>query len=518
MTNSSPTGSRIRVILGDQLSLSIPTLDHMGPHDCILMAEVMAEATYVPHHPKKIAFVLAAMRHFARELEQKGLLVRYITLDDPDNTGSIRGEVVRAVTELQASGIIITEPAEYRLLHDVMEWEAICGIPVTCLPDTRFVASRIEFAQWAGQKTSLRMAYFYREMRKKTGLLMNPDGTPLGGKWDFDTDNRQPMPDHVMPPHRMVFTPDPITQSVLSLVRQRFSHHFGSLDPFELAVTREQAWAVLTDFITHCLPHFGPYQDAMRRGDPYLYHSLISTYLNAGLLTPLEVCQLAETAVLDGDVPLASGEGFIRQILGWREYVRGVYWLWMPTYGQLNVLEATEPLPSFYWTGDTHMACMKDVIQQTRDYAYSHHIQRLMVTGNFALLTGLDVGAVQDWYLASYSDAYEWVEMPNTLGMALFADGGKMASKPYAASGKYIQKMGNFCKGCRYRPSELLGADACPFNALYWAFISRHRDRFKANQRMVYMVATWDRFSVDKQQAILCRADEWMQAMRIGAL
>ncbi len=518
MINAVSPSPILRVILGDQLSHSIPSLHTMGPHDYIVMAEVMAEATYVPHHPKKIAFVFSAMRHFAHELQQKGYQVRYITLDDPNNTGSIQGEVARAIAATHATQIMITEPSEYRLWHDVMQWESLWGIPVICLPDTRFMASRADFAKWAGDKTSLRMAYFYREMRKKTGLLMAPDGKPLGGQWDFDAQNREPMPPHIHPPQRMAFPPDTTTQAVLELVRDRFSHHFGSLDPFELGVTRDQALMCLHDFITHCLPYFGTYQDAMRLGNPYLYHSLISSYLNVGLLTPLEVCQLAEQAVLNGHVPLSSGEGFIRQILGWREYVRGVYWTWMPSYGQLNALQATEPLPSFYWTGDTHMACMKDVIQQTRDYAYSHHIQRLMVTGNFALLAGLDVGAVQDWYLASYSDAYEWVEMPNTLGMALFADGGKMASKPYAASGKYIQKMGDFCKGCRYRPSELLGTDACPFNALYWAFISRHRDRFKGNQRMVYMVATWDRFSADKQQAILCRADEWVQAMRIGAL
>ncbi len=508
----------LRLILGDQLSATISSLEGMAEGDVILMFEVMEEATYVRHHPKKIAFLFSAMRHFAEELKVKGHKVRYVTLDDPDNTGSLRGEVSRALKDIGASAIIVTEPGEYRLLKVFEAWAAELDVHVDIRPDTRFLCSVADFKVWAGNRQQLRMEYFYREMRKKHHILIESDGTPTGGQWNYDKENRKSPPRGLGSPKRLSHAKDTCTQDVLRLVSDRFSHHFGNLEPFHYAVTRAQALMELEHFITKLLPHFGEYQDCMVVGEPYLYHSLISSYLNAGLLLPLEICQMAESSYRAGHVPLNAVEGFVRQILGWREYVRGIYWLHMPSYGAMNYFNATEPLPSFYWSADTKMKCVAEAVCHTRDHAYSHHIQRLMVTGNFALLAGLDVQQVQQWYLAVYSDAYEWVEMPNTLGMALFGDGGIMGSKPYAASGKYIRKMSNFCDRCPYNPDESFTANACPFNALYWDFMARNKDKLKHNHRLPYVYATWEKFGAGKQAAIRAKAADIMALMRSGKL
>jgi deoxyribodipyrimidine photolyase-related protein len=511
--------STLRLVLADQLSASLASLaDADKARDTLLFCEVMEEATYVPHHPQKIAFLFAAMRHFAAECEAAGFRVRYVRLEDAANTGSFDGEVARAVTELQPARLILTEPGEYRVLQKMKGWEAQLGIPVEIRADERFLSSLADFRRWAGDKRQLRMEFFYREMRKRYGLLMEPDGQPTGGQWNYDKENRQPpkagLPQIPRPRHAET----PILREVLDLVAARFGGHFGRLEPFAYAVTRAQALAELEHFIAQRLPHFGTYQDAMLAGEPHLYHSVISAYLNAGLLLPLEVCQAAEAAYRAGAAPLNAVEGFIRQILGWREYVRGIYWQFMPGYGELNYFDATEPLPDFYWGAKTQMFCVAEAVRHTRDHAYSHHIQRLMVTGNFALLAGLDVKEVQAWYLAVYADAYEWVEMPNTLGMALFGDGGRMASKPYAASGKYIHRMSNFCERCAYDPEQMTGEKACPFNALYWDFLARHEDKLRGNQRMPYVYATWERFGPHKQEAIRAQAARHLARMREGEL
>ena len=391
-------------------------------------------------------------------------------------------------------------------------------LEVEVRPDSRFLCSTEEFKKWAGGRKQLRMEYFYREMRKQYRILVDDAGQPVGGRWNYDAENRKSPPRGLRGPKRISHPRDQITRDVLDLVGKRFPDHFGRLEPFHFAVTADQARIELDHFIANLLPHFGDYQDAMVADEPYLYHSLISTYLNAGLLLPLETCRKAEEAYRAGTAPLNAVEGFIRQILGWREFVRGVYWLHMPDYGEMNFLEAREPLPDFYWSGKTRMACVAEAVAHTRDHAYSHHIQRLMVTGNFALLAGLDVRQVQDWYLAVYSDAYEWVEMPNTLGMALFGDGGIVGSKPYAASGRYINKMSNFCTRCAYNPGKMTEADACPFNALYWDFLARNRSRLEQNQRLPYVYATWDRFGAEKRQAIRGKATGLMKAMRRGEL
>lgn len=490
----------LRLVLGDQLSESISVLQGIDKaNDLVLLCEVMDEATYVKHHQKKIAFVFSAMRHFAEELIAKGFNVRYVKLDDVGNSGSIAGEVKRALMSDNLDRIVVTEPGEFRLLEEVRTWQECFGLPVDIRPDTRFLCSLAEFKRWAVGKKQLRMEYFYREMRKKYRILIEPDGKPTGGHWNYDSENRKPPARGLVSPKRICHQKSAITQDVLQLVKDRFGGHFGVLEPFHFAVTRMQALMELEHFIDELLPIFGDYQDAMVNGEPYLYHSLLSSYLNVGLLLPLEICRLAEAAYREGNAPLNATEGFIRQILGWREYVRGIYWLRMPEYGQLNFLNANKPLPQFYWTAQTDLHCLAEVVRHTRDHAYSHHIQRLMITGNFALLAGIDPVEVCEWYLLVYADAYDWVELPNTLGMALYADGGILASKPYAASGKYINRMSNFCQHCRYDPNLSEGENACPFNALYWDFLVRNEDKLRGNQRLNYAFSNWRKMPLEQQ-------------------
>lgn len=511
--------SVLRVILGDQLSarLDIVARAEKGK-DVFLLAEVMAEATHVRHHVKKIAFLFSAMRHYAEALRAAGHVVRYVALEDEGNSQSLDGEIRRAVEALKPSRVSITQPGEWRLSEGFESLRLSLPVPLDILPDTRFLCSYAEFNAWAEGRRELRMEYFYREMRRRQDILMESDGQPVGGRWNFDTENRKPPGAGLDSPKRLSFRKDATTLEVLDLVRRRFPDGYGRLEPFHFAVTRQQALRELDHFIQHILPGFGEYQDAMVKGAPYLRHSLLAAYLNVGLLYPLEVCRKAEAAFRDGLAPLNAAEGFIRQILGWREYVHGVYWRFMPGYVERNALDATEPLPWFYWSGETRMACVREALAHTYDHAYSHHIQRLMITGNFALLAGIDPKAVHEWYLAVYADAYEWVEAPNTIGMALHADGGLLASKPYAASGNYIKRMSNFCDGCAYDQGVSVGERACPFNALYWDFLARHRERFSRNARMPYVYATWDRMGAEKQTALRRQADAHLFAMRAGTL
>jgi deoxyribodipyrimidine photolyase-related protein len=503
----------LRVVLGDQLSRGIAALEDVDPsRDVVLMMEVAAEATYVPHHPKKLVLFFSAMRHFARALADEGLSVDYVRLDDPENTGTLAGEVARALARHRPARVIATFPGEWRVAEDMGRWSAALGLPVEIREDGRFFATRGRFAAHARGRRQLRMEFFYREMRRETGLLMEDD-EPAGGAWNFDAENRRRLPRDVVPPPAFHAPPDVVTEEVMALVRARFAHHFGDLDGFGFAVDAAGAERALAHFLEHGLPRFGDYQDAMKRGEPTLFHALVSPYLNLGLLDAREVCRRVEAEWRAGRAPLNAVEGFIRQILGWREYVRGLYWLRMPEYARTNALGATRPLPAFYWTGETDMACLAEVIGQTRRDAYAHHIQRLMVTGNFALLAGLAPEQVCEWYLAVYADALEWVELPNTHGMALFADGGVMGSKPYAASGKYIERMSDYCAGCRYDVRETLGDDACPFNALYWNFLIAHERRLRPNRRMSMIYASLDRMDAVKRAAIVARARQVLDAL-----
>ncbi len=509
----SETTDTLRLVLGDQLSDTLAALDGIDAlRDVVLMAEVRDECSYVRHHKKKIVLVLSGMRHFADRLRQRGIRVRYVALDDPDNTHSLRGEVLRAAAALLPSRLVVTSPGEWRLLEEMSGWQDRVGLPVEILDDTRFLCGLRQFRAWADGRKSLRMEFFYREMRRGNAVLMEGD-QPAGGRWNFDAENRKRMPAGVLPPRAPSFPPDAQTEAVMALVERWFGDHFGSLEGFALPVTAEQAALALDYFVTERLPDFGDWQDFMRAGDPVLFHALISTSLNLGLLRPLAVCRAAEAVWRQGVAPLNAVEGFIRQVLGWREYVRGIYWLNMPEYGRRNALEATRRLPGFYWTAATRMNCMRQVVEGTRRNAYAHHIQRLMVTGNFALLAGLDPDQVDEWYLIVYADAYEWVEMPNVRGMALFADGGIMGSKPYAASGAYINRMSDYCGSCAYDPKQSVGPEACPFNALYWDFMARHAVRLNGNPRMAMPLRTLERMEPAKIAALRAQAAGFLEAM-----
>ncbi|NKX29037.1 cryptochrome/photolyase family protein [Rhodobacteraceae bacterium R_SAG6] len=506
-----PVMTRLVLVLGDQLSEGLSALKAADPaRDVVIMAEVMDEGTYVPHHPKKITLVLAAMRKFAAHLRQQGWQVAYRRLDE-EGADSIVGELLRRAEEFEASEVLATTPGEWRLIHALK----YAPLKVHFHADDRFLATRADFADWAAGKKQLRMEYFYRLMRKKTGLLMEGDD-PAGGKWNYDSENRKAPPkeiDHAGPPR---FEPDDDVKDVLDLVEARFGTNFGDLRPFWFATTRDQALEALAHFITHALPQFGDFQDAMMTDERWLYHSILSPYLNIGLLSPLEVCEAAEAEWQAGRAPLNAVEGFIRQILGWREFVRGIYFIEGEDYPSRNALGQTRALPPLYWGAETEMQCLSQVVRQTQEEAYAHHIQRLMVTGNFALLAGVDPAEVHDWYLAVYADAFEWVEAPNTVGMSQFADGGIIASKPYVSSGAYIDRMSNYCASCAYKVKQKTGEGACPFNLLYWHFLNRHRDRFEGNPRMGNMYRTWDRMDADKRDVILQEADAFLAKLQAG--
>ena len=489
-------------VLGDQLSHSLASLNAVARSDAIiLMMEVETEATYVPHHPQKIALFFSAMRHFADELRGAGWRVDYVHIDDPENSGSFGGEVARAAARHDVTRIVTVAGGEWRVLEDQQTWGDRTGLPVTLLDDDRFLCGLDQFSRWAKDRKRLVMEDFYRLMRRQTGLLMDGD-QPIGGQWNYDQENRKSVPKghRFTPPLR--FAPDAITAQVIATVAARYGSHFGSLDGFAWPVTRADALRALDDFITHRLAGFGDYQDAMVTGEDVLNHSLLSPALNTGLLLPLEVCQAAEAAFHAGTAPLNAVEGFIRQILGWREYVRGLYWFAGPDYTARNHLDARRPLPALFWGAPTQMRCLAEAVSATRRNAMAHHIQRLMILGNFAMLVGSDPHEVHRWYLSVYADAIEWVEAPNVIGMSQFADGGLMATKPYAAGGAYVNRMSNHCKGCRYDVKQRTGPDACPLNSLYWDFLARHEPQLASNQRLWRMYDGWRRFAPDEQTRI----------------
>lgn len=483
------------IVLGDQLDLESAAFDDFdADRDAIWMAEVAEEATHVWSHKARIALFLSAMRHFRDALHMRGWTVLYRELDDLNNLGSFTAEIAAVLRNRRPLKLVLVEPGEFRVKQDIERTAANLGVSLEIRQDRHFLCTHEEFAQHAEGRKQLRMEYFYREMRRKTGVLVE-GGKPTGGEWNYDSKNRQTFGasgpgDLPLPPS---FPPDSVTKEVLDVVDRQFDSHPGRLDTFDWPVTRQQAQTALDDFVAHRLPFFGKFQDAMWTNEPFLYHSLISSSLNLKLLHPLEPIEAAVSTLESGGAAINSVEGFVRQILGWREYIRGVYWRYMPEYRDRNQLGANLELPSFYWTGATDMNCLHQSISQTLDYGYAHHIQRLMVTGLFALLFGVRPLAVHEWYLAVYVDAVEWVELPNTLGMSQFADGGVMASKPYVATGKYIQRMSNYCVDCRYDPAKACGEDACPFTTLYWDFLQRHRVQLEKNQRMVMQVRNLDR-------------------------
>ncbi|KQW43342.1 MULTISPECIES: cryptochrome/photolyase family protein [unclassified Roseateles] len=496
------------VVLGDQLDLDASGFDGFdADHDAVWMAEVAEESTHVWSSKPRTALFLAAMRHFALALQQAGRPLHYTRLDDAGKLGTLAAQLQADMARLRPAGLVMTAPGDWRVLQAVKAVAETSGLPLDIREDRHFFVSVREFAAHARGRKSLRMEFFYREQRQRQRVLMQ-DGEPLGGQWNFDADNREAFgsagPGFL--PARAGFEPDTVTREVIARVNEHFAEHPGQLDSFAWPVTRAQALEALALFIRERLPSFGRYQDAMWPGDPWLYHSHLSAALNLKLLNPREVVAAAEAAHRDGHAPLASVEGFIRQILGWREYVRGIYWTRMPRYAEGNALDAQENLPAWYWTGATDMACLRDALTQTLTHGYANHIQRLMVTGLYALMLGVQPQQVHAWYLAVYVDAVEWVELPNTLGMSQYADGGLMGSKPYVATGKYIQRMSPHCKGCRYDPAERSGARACPFTTLYWDFLMRHQAMLAGNPRMALQVKNVARLSPAERQAVVERA------------
>jgi deoxyribodipyrimidine photolyase-related protein len=501
------------IVLGDQLDEDATALQGFDPvQDVVWMAEVSEESTHVWSAKQRIAVFLSAMRHFAETLRSKGFPLHYTRLDDEGNLGTLHLELARAITLHKPQQLLLTAPGDWRVLQDLRDTAAQHKLPLQLLDDTHFFSTVREFAAHAKGRKQLRLEYWYRELRRQHGILMDGD-QPVGGQWNFDADNRESFgktgPPATLPAPLRV-APDAITQDVIDLVNTRFKDHPGSLATFGWPVTRDEALRALSDFITHRLPLFGQYEDAMWSGEPWLYHSQLSCALNLKLLSAREVVQTAEAAHRIGHAPLAAVEGFIRQILGWREYVRGIYWTQMPGYGERNALNAQANLPAWYWTGDTEMACLKDALSQTLEHGYAHHIQRLMVTGLYALLLGVKPQAVHEWYLSVYVDAVEWVELPNTLGMGQFGDGGLMASKPYVATGKYIQRMSNHCKGCRFDPALSTGPQACPFTTLYWDFLMRHEALLKGNPRMAMQLKNLGRLDAAARDTIAQQAKTLM--------
>ena len=498
---------RLILILGDQLDLQGSALkDFRRDTDELIMIESSNEAQYVWSHKAKIALFLSAMRHFASELEEQQYPLTYIK----ESTLSIVEVLREQLQKKDIQRLVCTEPGEWRLKIAIEQLAQDLNIEFDMREDNHFYCSHQEFLVWATGKKELRLEYFYRLMRKTHHILVDKNGDPEGGQWNFDQDNRKPYPKKgpgiIDAPSS--FVPDDITKEVMTYVVKTYSDHPGSLENFNWPVTRKQALEALDYFVEYRLRNFGIFQDAMWTDTPFGWHSILSSSLNLKLLNPREVINAVLVAWKKYSLDLSDVEGFIRQILGWREFVRGMYYLDMPQMAQDNFYGHDRKLPAWYWTGQTQMACMQDAIGQTLQYGYAHHIQRLMVTGNFALLAEILPSEVCDWYLAIYVDAIEWVELPNTAGMALFANGGRFTSKPYIASGAYIKRMSNYCGSCQYKPDVRFGESACPITTLYWNFLIKHRDQFEASPRTKLMTANLKRISDEDQKEITLHAQQ----------
>ncbi len=510
------TVRRLVLVLGDQLTLDSPALADLEPgRDRVLMIEAPGEATWVWSHKARIALFLSGMRHFRDALREAGFAVEYLSLDDSDEP-TLVGRLAEQLARSRPDILRLLEPGEWRLQQSITATAHNSGVALQLLDDPHFLCSRADFARWSGKYSgSLRMEYFYREMRRQRRVLIDRDAAksdqPEGGQWNYDAENRKGYPQRgpgLIPPAE-TFEPDALTREAMADVERLFPDHPGSLAHFIWPVTRQQALLALQAFIDHRLVNFGDHQDAMWSGTPFGWHSLLASSLNLHLLDPREVIAAAEQAYRDGRAPLHSVEGFIRQILGWREFIRGVYWRDMPGMAEANHYGHSRSLPRWFWTGDTRMACARDAIEQTLQFGYAHHIQRLMVTGLFGLLAEIDPKQVAAWYLAVYVDAVEWAELPNVAGMALFADGGRFTSKPYVASGAYIQRMSNHCGHCAYAPdakaTQATGKPLCPYTTLYWQFLDRHEAALSANPRTALMARNVARLEPAQRERI--RAD-----------
>jgi len=505
----------LAVMLGDQLDVTAEPWRSLDPDtDAVLLAEVLEESTVVWSHRQRTALFLSAMRHAAMALDARGIPVRYVRLDDPHNTHSLVEEIARAVKLLRPRRVVGMEAGEWRLagLLEEAAGRVSADVGVEVFPDPHFLTPVEEFEAWASGRKAMVMEHFYRHQRTRLGILLE-DGKPVGGTWNYDAENRKAFKDAPDPPRPYTPDPDGVTEEVCALVARRLPDAPGRLEAFTWPVTREEARRARDDFVSHRLPRFGAVQDAMWTDEPWLYHSRLSAPLNLKLLDVESCVDGAVRALADGRADLPSVEGFVRQLIGWREFIRGVYWTEGPDYRTRNALGADGDLPGFYWTAETDMACMAQCLGQVVEHAYGHHIQRLMVTGNFALIAGIHPTKVADWYLAMYVDAVDWVTAPNTVGMILHADGGVVGTKPYAASGRYVKRMSNYCAGCRYDPGRRIPGAAgdpepCPFTVFYWDFLLRHRTRFGSNRRMTLMLKHLDRIDDDEARLIRTQADE----------
>lgn len=500
------------LVLGDQLDRDAAAFDDFDPaHDAIWMSETPEETDYVWSHKLRIALFLSAMRHFRDELQGRGWTVHYreLAAQPRDDEGRSFAELLAIdVRRLKPGRVIVVEPGDHRVLTQLQDAAKTLRVPLEIRTDRHFYDTTAQFEKFAAGKKSLLLEHYYRHMRRTHKVLITDKGEPEGGAWNFDHDNRESFgrqgPRQRLSPR--TFPSDQTTRDVIALVRVRFASHPGSLDEWTLPVTRDEALGLLDDFIEQRLCHFGAHEDAMWREQPFLYHSRLSTSLNLKLISPRECVDRAAAAYHAGRAPINSVEGFIRQILGWREFVRGLYWLYMPGYARKNHFRHQHELPHFYWTGETDMACVQDTMQHVLQHAYAHHIHRLMVLGNLALTSGTKPQAFQAWHMAMYADAIDWVSLPNALGMSQFGDGGIIGTKPYVSTGAYVQRMSNFCQGCRYDPKQATGEDACPLTTFYWDFLSRHADELRQNPRMMMQVKNLDRKTEDEVRAIRVHA------------
>jgi deoxyribodipyrimidine photolyase-related protein len=491
------------LVLGDQLDASSAAFDGFDDaQDAILQMELRAEAEYIPQHRLRIAYFFSAMRHFRDAQRARGRTVHYTELDAPANRGNFAAELRWQVQHLRPQRVVVLEPGDWRV-RSLLQG---AGLPIEIRPDRHFLCPRQDFEAFIAQHPRPLMETFYRFMRRRLGVLIDAAGAPAGGAWNFDQQNRQKLGQHAPPlPAPLGFAADAVSTQVVALVQRAFPDAPGRLDSFDLPVTPEHAEALLDDFVACRLPHFGRYQDAMRHGAPFLFHSRLSGPLNLHMIPPARV--VAAVLANPAQAPLNAVEGYVRQVIGWREFVRGIYWHFMPAYADRNALGADLPMPAFYWTGETEMACLADAIGHTLQHAYAHHIERLMVLGLFALLLGVRPYDVHRWHMSMFWDAVDWVSLPNTLGMGQHGDGGIVGTKPYVASGAYIDRMSDHCRRCRYNPKQAVGEQACPFTTLYWDFLARHRSRFAVNRRMGPMFANLDRKDAGELRMIRLQAE-----------
>ncbi|MCS6822556.1 MAG: cryptochrome/photolyase family protein [Microscillaceae bacterium] len=504
--------AEVRLILGDQLNPNHSWFKQKNDHVLYVMMEVLQETNYVKHHIQKIVAFFVAMRNFAYNLRTQGHRVLYLQLDDEQNLQTIPANLEQIFKQYQATSFAYQLPDEYRLDQQLKAFTQRLSIPTQVYDTEHFLTKREEVAQtFAGKKTYL-LETFYRKIRKKYHLLMQNENEPLTGKWNYDAENRKKYDKKVPIPAPLFFKRN--VQDIVEMLQKYKVETIGKIDAqnFIWACTRAEAEALLHHFVQNSLPYFGTYEDAMHTNEPFLFHSRLSFVMNVKLLHPLEIVQTAIEHWHKNQhfITIAQIEGFVRQIVGWREYMRGVYWANMPDYAQLNFFNHARPLPSWFWTGNVKMNCLNQVINQSLERAYAHHIQRLMVTGNFALLIGANPNEVDAWYLGIYADAIEWVEITNTRGMSQYADGGLVGSKPYVASANYMDKMSSYCQTCPYDKKKKIGKNSCPFNSLYWDFYARNEHLLAKNPRTGLAYLTLSKMDKTEKEALLRQAQFYL--------